>query len=114
MGDRWRIFREWSLRLWGSLHPGRRDADLEEELRLHLELSAEEARSRGVEDDSVRLLRIKLGGEAQAMDLLRDQRGLPWLEDLVRDLRHGMRALRRAPGFAAVVILTLALSIGAN
>jgi predicted permease len=114
MTDRWRIFREWSHRFWGALHLGRRDSDLEEELRLHLELSAEEARSRGVEEDSVRLLRIKAGGEAQAMDLLRDQRGLPWLEDLVRDVRHGLRALRRAPGFAAVVILTLALSIGAN
>src|SRR5436305_3602371 len=37
------------------------------------------------EDDSVRLLRVKAGGQAQAMDLLRDQRGLPWLEDLLRD-----------------------------
>jgi hypothetical protein len=48
------------------------------------------------------------------MDLLRDQRGLPWLEDFLRDVRYGLRALRRAPGFAAVVILTLALGIGAN
>src|SRR5580693_1797873 len=114
MADGWRIFREWSHRLRGALHLGRRDSDLEEELRLHLELSAEQARSRGVEDDSVRRLRIKSGGEAQAMELLRDQRGLPWLEDLVRDVRHGLRALRRTPGFAAVVIFTLALSIGAN
>src|SRR5215472_6730279 len=109
-----RTLREWSQRLRGALHFGRRDADLEEELRLHVELMEEEARRRGVEDDSMRLLRVNAGGAAQAMDLLRDQRGLAWFEDFVRDVRHGMRALRRAPGFAAMVILTLALSIGAN
>jgi putative ABC transport system permease protein len=109
-----RILREWSQRLRGALHFGRRDRDLEEELRLHVELAAEEARRRGIEDDSKRLLRVKTGGQAQAMDLLRDQRGLPWLEDFIRDVRHGLRALRRAPGFAAVVMLTLALGIGAN
>src|SRR5216684_841305 len=108
------ILREWSQRLRGALHFGRRDRDLEEELRLHVELAAEEARRRGIEDDSTGLLRVKTGGQAQAMDLLRDQRGLPWLDDFVRDVRHGLRALRRAPGFAAVVMLTLALGIGAN
>ena len=109
-----RILREWSQRLRGALHCGRRDRDLEEELRLHVELAEEEARRRDVEDDSVRLPRIKVGGQTQAMDLLRDQRGLPWFEDLLRDMRQGLRALRRAPGFAAVVMLTLALGIGAN
>jgi hypothetical protein len=39
---------------------------------------------------------------------------MSWLEDLVRDVRHGLRALRRTPVFAAVAILTLALGIGAN
>src|SRR5262245_44414624 len=107
-------FREWTQRLRGALHFGRRDADLEEELRLHADLAAEEALRRSVEDDSRRLSRIRVGGEAQAMDFLRDQRGLPWLEDLLRDVRHGLRALRRTPGFTAVVILTLALGISAN
>ena len=110
----WRILREWSQRLWGALHFGRRDADLEEEIRLHIELAQEAARRRGVEDGSVRELRIKLGNEAQALDLLRDQRGVAWFEDFVRDVRLGVRAFWRAPAFAAVVILTLALGIGAN
>jgi hypothetical protein len=112
--DYFRLFREWSRRLWGALHLGRRDSDLEEELRLHLELAADQARRRGVEDGAIRTARIKVGSDAQAMDLLRDQRGLPWLEDLARDVRHGLRMLRRAPVFASVAILTLALGIGAN
>ena len=111
----WYILRAWTLRLLSVLHPRRRDSEIEEEVRLHLELEAEKARLYGASDEEARrLARIKVGHEAQAMESIRDQRSLPWLEDLLRDLRHGVRALRRAPGFAAVVILTLALVCGAN
>src|SRR5579871_122194 len=100
----WRLLREWWQRLRGTLLPGRRDSDLEEELRLHLELAAEEEQRRGVEGGGMRTARIKLGSEAQAMDLLRDRRGLPWLDDLARDVRHGLRTLRRAPVLASAAI----------
>ena len=110
-----RTLREWSRRLRGTLLRRRRDSDLEEELRLHLELAAEDARRRGRHaPDAARAARLRAGGISQAMDALRDQRGLPWLDDLIRDAQHGVRMLRRTPVFAAVAILTLALGIGAT
>ena len=110
-----RTLREWIHRLWETMYPGRRDGDLEQELRSHLELAAEDARRRGVDpDDAARAARIEAGGVSQAMDALRDQRRLPWLEDLVCDVHHGLRALRRTPVFASVAIVTLALGISAN
>src|ERR1700745_2306171 len=101
-GDRMRVVREWLHRLAGTLLRLRCDTDLEEELRLHLEMATEGARSRGLEPaDAVRAAQVKTGAASQAMDALRDQRGLPWLDDLARDVSHGLRTLRRPPVFTA-------------
>jgi putative ABC transport system permease protein len=107
--------REWVGRLWGTLRRNRTDRDLEEELRLHLELAAEDAQRRaGPSGNAVGAAGIRSGGVAQAMEALRDQRGLPWLEDLARDLAYGCRMLARNPGFTIVSVISLAIGIGAN
>jgi predicted permease len=106
--------REWMRRLWGTLSGNRRDREMEEELRSHLELAAEDSRQRGSTEDALRAARLQVGGVAQAMEAMRDQRGLPWLDDMARDLRHALRSLLRAKGLTSTVVVTLALGIGAN
>jgi predicted permease len=104
--------RVWLLRLKDTLWPSRSDTELERELRAHLDLAAEAARSpEGSAGD--RTATIQFGGVAQAMESLRDQRGLPWLENLARDVKYGIRSLRRNPTFTVVTAVTLALGIGA-
>jgi hypothetical protein len=106
---------EWLHRLWGTLRRSRTDRDLEDELRIHLELVADEERRRGASEESAaRTAKLRVGSVAQATEAQRDQRGLLWLEDLVRDLRYAGRMLAKSPSFTVVSVVSLAIGIGAN
>ena len=88
---------------------------MEEELRLHVDMIADELQRGGLSpEDAAREARRQAGGIAQAIKKRRDQRGLPWLEDIIQDIRYGTRTLRRTPIFTVLTIVTLTLAIGAN
>ena len=102
-------------RLISLFSPTSAEADLAREMASHLALLEEEHRRRGLSPHEARLAaRRAIGSIALTKNLHRDARTFPWIEDALIDLRVAARMLLAAPGFAAVVVLTMALSIGAT
>jgi predicted permease len=89
------------------------EADLDDELRFHLDMETEyQMRMGHPENDARRIANREFGGVERYRDESRDARGVGFLEDLGRDVTVAMRALRRTPGFALISIFTVALGIG--
>ena len=99
-----------------SLFRGRElDARLDEELHAHIDLAIAENMRRGMSPEAARTKALHaFGGVTQTRENYRVQRGLPWLEQMARDLRYGWRTLYRTPGFTTTAIIVMALGIGAN
>ena len=103
----------WMYRLVPYLGRRQADEDLQEELRLHLELEREHRRDAGAPgDEALRATRRRRGNGAPIHERTRDVWGWRWLDDLGRDFRHAVRTLRRSPGFTAAVVIVLALGTG--
>lgn len=94
---------------------GEADDDLRAEMDAHLAMEVEENLRRGMEPgEARRRALIASGGLDQAAEIAREQRGLPWMETSVADLRYAARRLRHKPFASAVMVLVLSVGIGTN
>ena len=97
------------------LRRDRTERDLDAEVRAHLDLLIQEKLREGLPPhEARRAARIELGGLEQVKEEVRVARAGAWLDSLWRDVRYGLRGLRRNASFTAVALTTLALGIGAN
>jgi hypothetical protein len=107
--------RAWLRRLSATLRSLRLDDQAGEELRFHLEMETAAAMRQDLSPgEAERKARLRAGVVLSAREAVRDQRGLPWLDDLLGDLRISARGLLRQRGFTAITITALMLAVAIN
>ncbi len=107
--------RRFAERILGVIRPGRREAQLDDELRFHVqELAEDNVRAGMTFQEAHREAMAAMGGLEKAREEFRDAGSFRWLQDIARDLRYGLRQLLHAPAFTAVALITLTIGIGMN
>jgi predicted permease len=102
-------------RVLALFRKSRLEDELDAEVLAHLELAERDARARGLTPAEARREALRsFGGVEQMKDIHRENRSSLWIENLVKDARYALAALRREPLFAGVAVGVLALGIGAN
>ena len=85
------------------------------EVSTHLDMLADDLERQGMSRDAARReARRRFGGVDQARERFRDASGFPSLDELAADVRYSLRMIRRQPGFAVIVVLLVAIGVGAN
>jgi len=108
-------FRSFIVRILNVFRRSHVEADLREQVESHRDLIKADLMSRGMEASEAEIAaRRAFGNEPLVREFTRDELFYRWMDNVIRDVRYAMRSLARTPVFAATVIMTLALGIGAN